>query len=145
MQEEEEPEENPADKRNEDDPIQFSLRGSESLLGSAALSVSPCDEPSGECRLDERMVLRSDLIAQESDLAPECAVHPFTLRDEPIAPLAQDRDLGGYFAPNLCKQPRAFGGCVDLHHGLPRWARWLPIRLEDLSKLPSGARVLLLE
>jgi hypothetical protein len=33
---------------------------------------------------------------------------------------------------------------TDLHHGLPRKARWLSIKIEDLARLPKGARVLLL-
>lgn len=33
----------------------------------------------------------------------------------------------------------------DLHHHLPRWARWIRIELEDLATLPKGARLLLLD
>lgn len=33
----------------------------------------------------------------------------------------------------------------DLHHHLPRCARWIRIKLEDLATLPKGARLLLLD
>jgi hypothetical protein len=49
--------------------------------------------------------------------------------------------IKGVHVPSLVDQAEK----TDLHHGLPRSARLLPIKIEDLSRLPRGARVVLLD